>query len=116
MWAMAIGTRSRALPRPPASAAGVRGPEVTELARRPGVQDVVDHRRAAAQLGLGDLPQVPPGDAAQQLAGLGAHTLRVGQMAGVVVRDGDLQRVRGALGLRRVVDVEVGVLLQVRRG
>src|SRR3954454_8863051 len=42
-------TRRRALPRPPASAAGVRGPEVTELARRPGAQDVVDHRRAAAR-------------------------------------------------------------------
>ena len=71
----------------------VRGLAVAELGRRLRVEQVVDAGRAAAELRLGDLPQLQPGDAAQQLARLGPDALGVGQVAGVVVGDGHRQRV-----------------------
>ena len=58
-----------------------------ELGRGLGLHEVVDPGGAAAQLPVGGLHQLEVGDPAQQLARLGAHALRVGEVAGVVVGD-----------------------------
>ena len=58
------------------------------------LDQVVDARRAAADLRLGDLEKLEPRDAAQQLARLRADALGVGQVAGVVVGDAHRKRVR----------------------
>src|SRR3954451_8547124 len=66
---------------------------VAELAGRPWVENVVDAGGAAAQLRLGDLLELQPGDGIEQLARLGPDALGVCQMARVVVGDGQLERV-----------------------
>ena len=66
------------------------------VAERPGgvgVEQVVDTGRAAAQLGVCDLAQLDAGDGREQLTGLGADALRVGEVAGVVVGHRHRQRV-----------------------
>src|SRR3954454_24104529 len=73
----------------------VGGLAVTELAGGLGVEDVVDPGRAAAQLGLRDLPQLEPRDRLEQPSWLGAHALGMGEVARVVVGDGHLERVAG---------------------
>ncbi len=114
----------------------VGGLAVPELARGLGVEDVVDPGRAAAQLGLGDLPQLEAGDRAEQPPRLGAHALGVREVAGVVVGHGHLERVAdrdrpelvedlgdvahlvgegpGPVGVRRVVGQQPGVVLHRR--
>ena len=74
----------------------VGGLAVAQLAGRLGVDDVVDARRAAAQLGLGDLLQRQAGDRLEQPPRLGADALGVREVAGVVV--GDRSSRAGAAG------------------
>ncbi len=81
------------------------GLAVTELTGRLGVEDVVDPRRPAAQVALGDLLQHQAGYAAQQLARLAADPLGVAEVAGVVVGDGDVEGV--PLGPRADLDEEL---------
>src|SRR3954447_2132381 len=69
----------------------VPGLAVTELSGRFGVEDVVDPRRSAAQLGLVDLLELEARYATEQLPGLGPDALGVPEVAGVVVGDGDLE-------------------------
>src|SRR5205823_13535795 len=66
---------------------------------RLGLDQVVDARRAAAQLPLGGLEQLEPGDGAQQRARLLAHALGVREVAGVVVGDLELDRPAAGGGL-----------------
>ena len=61
--------------------------KVEELARHFGLGDVVDTGAAAAGVGLVHLDQFQAGDLLKQFAGLKAHLLAVGEMAGVVVGD-----------------------------
>ena len=115
----------------------LRGLAVAELAGRLGVEDVVDAGRAAADLRLGDLPQLQPGDAvaAARAAGRGCPgRARGGRRRGR--RRSSRSGCRGAtgpssarisatsrtlsanasrpLGVRRVVGQQVGVLLHRR--
>src|SRR6185436_7105386 len=71
---------------------------LSELAGRFGPEDVVDPRRPAAEVGIGDLLEGQAGYATQQLARLAPDPLSMTQVAGVVVGDGDVERVSlGAL-------------------
>ena len=103
VWAMPIGRPERSIAevtcirQPGLAVTSSWAPVATMLAalRSPsssagsGLSDVVDAGRAAAQLGLGDLPQLEPGDGLEQPARLGADALGVAEVAGVVVGDGD---------------------------
>src|SRR5699024_953169 len=63
---------------------------VAELGGRLGVEDVVDPRRAAADLRVRDLDEAHPGDAAQEVARRAHDLLGVPQVAGGVIGDYDL--------------------------
>ena len=64
-----------------------------------GLDEVVDAGRAAAELPLRGLLELQPRDGVEQRARLGAHLLRVGEVAGVVVGDAHRQRVARRLRL-----------------
>src|SRR5262249_39672241 len=92
---------------------GGRGEHVVHLAlahlpRALRLDQVVDAGAAAALIALGDLAQLEPGDRGEERARLGAHALRVRQVACVVVGDLDLDRVARRHRLERgkvLVDV-----------
>lgn len=81
--------------QPRAGVEHVRRLAVTQLVGGNRVEDVVDPGRAAAQRGAGDLPDRHAGDRAQQLSGLVSDALRVAEVAGIVVGDGQLEGVPG---------------------
>ena len=98
----------------------LRGLAVAELLRGVRLDEVVDAGAAAAQLLLGRLDELELRDRAQQRPRLGAHALRVAEVAGLLVGDAQRQRVplrRTARGdeLRDVGDRQVEArVLQVR--
>src|SRR5215469_17194776 len=63
----------------------------TELGGCRWLHEVVDSGRAAAGPGVGDIGQDETGNAAQQGTGLGRDALRISQVTGVVVGDGERQ-------------------------
>ena len=69
---------------------------IAQLARRIGLREVVDARGAAADLLLRWLPPLEAGYRVEQVAGLDADALRVGQMARVL--EGDTEREGMPLG------------------
>ena len=66
---------------------------VAQLLRRLRLQQVVDARRTAAQRSFRDLRNLQLRNASEQLPRLLMDTLRVTQMAGIVVRNAQRQRV-----------------------
>ena len=78
-----------------ASVEQVPGLARTQVRRGSRLEEVVDARRAAADLGLGaDLEELELGDRPQKLARGGVDALGVLHVAGIVV--GDAQRYRAA--------------------
>ena len=67
--------------------------------RRLGLDQVVDPRRPAADLRLRHLGDLHARDGAQHAPGLGADSLRVPEVAGVVVDDPRLDRVAAGAGV-----------------
>ena len=66
---------------------------VAELDRGLGLDDVVDARAAAADVGLAGLEQRKPRHLREHRARLSDEALRVAQVTGVLEGDGDLERV-----------------------
>ncbi len=102
-----------------------------QLARDLGLEQVVDAGRAAAEVGVAELHEPEPRDGAQQRPRRLAHALAVGEVAGLVVRHRERQRVprlgegggeqfrdvpraRGERGGRRVGREQVPVVAERR--
>ena len=81
----AAGTRGSRSRRRPAAGHDVRDLAAAELLRRLGVHQVVDTRRAAADVGLRDVDDLQRRDLGQRGAGLRDDALGVREVAGVVV-------------------------------
>src|SRR4051794_25605351 len=77
----------------------VVGLAAPELARGLRGDHVVDARRAAAQLGLGQVEELDARDRAQHRARLRPHLLGVPEVAGVVIGHAGAHRVAGGSGL-----------------
>ena len=96
----AAGSRDSRNARPGRPSEQVVDLAVAKLIRRLGIKQVVDAGRAAAERGFGDFGDLEAGNPASRLARLLLHSLRVLQMAGIVIGDAHLRGCRGAWGAR----------------
>ena len=80
-YGLMLGLERVLTENPPHTAAG------TELRRGPGLNEVVDAGAAAADLGFSGRQQLDAGNRLKQRTRLGAHTLPVRQVTGVVIDD-----------------------------
>src|SRR6059036_2872225 len=65
--------------------------ELEQLAGHAGLEQVVDAGAAAAEVAVGELHELEPRDPPEQLARLLPHPLTVSQVAGVVIRHGEVE-------------------------
>ena len=93
------------------------GLAVAELGRGLRLDDVVDPGAAAADVLLGGLDPLEPGDRVEHRARRARNALRVSEMAGILERDAERQRLSfGArLGqkLGHVDDIRLPVIFQM---
>ena len=75
---------------------------LAELARRIGLDDVVDPGRSAAEVLLGGLDDLERGDARERRARCERQALRVTEVAGVLERDAEGERMPRRARLRRL--------------